>query len=150
MGLEIERKFKVKSEEFRKMSSSCTDIRQGYLSRDPMRTVRVRVRCSAAGSLGYITVKGITSGAVREEYEYEIPAADAERMLSLCEGRILSKTRWIVPYGDHLWEVDEFHGDLSPLIVAEVELSAADEAVSLPPFVGEEVTGDARYYNSSL
>lgn len=150
MGLEIERKFKVKSDEYRKMASSHTDIRQGYLNRDPMRTVRVRVRCCASGSLGYITVKGITSGAVREEYEYEIPVADAERMLSLCEGRILSKTRWIVPYGNHLWEVDEFHGDLSPLIVAEVELSAADEAVCLPPFIGEEVTGDAGYYNSSL
>lgn len=150
MGLEIERKFKVRSEVFRKMASSSIDIRQGYLSRDPMRTVRIRLRCGASGCQGYITVKGITAGAVREEYEYEIPAADAERMLSLCEGRMLSKTRWIVPYGDHIWEVDEFHGDLSPLIVAEVELSSPDEEITLPPFAGEEVTGDARYYNSAL
>ena len=145
MSLEIERKFLVVSDIYKAMSSGSEEIAQGYLGDCPERTVRVRIK----GEHGYLTVKGITRGCVRHEWEYEVPLDDARQMLGLCAGCIV-KRRWYVPYGGHTWEVDEFGGTLATLVVAEVELSDADEAVDLPPFVGREVTGDARYYNSSL
>lgn len=99
---------------------------------------------------GYITIKGVNHGAERKEWEYEVPVGDARDMLALSQTRVIDKTRYIVPFAGRDWEVDVFNGDLAPLVIAEVELPSADAAVELPPFVGEEVTGDPRYYNSSL
>lgn len=147
MAKEIERKFLVTDQSYRAMATGRREMSQGYLSVFPGATVRVRV----ADDRGYLTVKGVTVGAVREEFEYEIPVDDAREMLSLCGGRVLAKTRWLVPGPDgRIWEVDEFHGALGHLTLAEVELPEADAPVVLPPFVGEEVTGRPEYYNSSL
>lgn len=146
MALEIERKFLVKNDGYKQMASNSIFISQGYLSRDPQRTVRIRIR----DDKGFITVKGITKGAVREEYEYEIPADDARDMLKLCDGHIVEKRRWYVNFEGHLWEVDEFAGSLAPLTVAEIELPSADTSFGRPPFIGREVTGDPHYYNSNL
>lgn len=146
MATEIERTFLVNDDSFRDMASFTFHIIQGYLNRDPERTVRIRIRNDSA----FLTVKGKTEGCVREEYEYEIPLEDGLSMLKLCEGKILDKTRYIVPFEGFNWEVDEYHGDLEGLIVTEVEIPTADTYVPLPPFAGEEVTGDPRYYNSQL
>lgn len=147
MAKEIERKFLVKNTSYRELSSKSISITQAYLSRDPRATVRVRI----IGPEARITVKGITEGAVRDEWEYAIPVEDAREMIASCaSGRVIRKTRFIVPFDGMIWEVDEFEDTLAGLVVAEVELPAADVAITLPPFVGEEVTGDARYYNSSL
>lgn len=141
MAKEIERKFLVMDDSYK--SSPHTRIRQGYLSSEPTRTVRVRIK----GNRGFLTVKGLTCGATREEFEYEIPICDAEAMICLCEpDTIIDKTR----YNAGRWEVDEFHGRLDGLRVAEIELSGEDEAIELPSFAGREVTGDERYYNSAL
>ncbi len=147
MGKEIERKYLVADASYKDTAFSMVEIKQGYLNRDPERTVRVRLY----GNSGKITVKGLTKGIERLEFEYDIPAGDAEEMLSLCEGRVLDKSRWLVRAGDgHVWEIDEFHGDLAPLVVAEIELESVDEGFEVPSFIGTEVTGDPRYYNSSL
>lgn len=144
MGVEIERKFRVR-EDFQPRGTG-TRIVQGYLSRDPARTVRVRI----AGDRAYLTVKGETHGARRSEFEYEIPAADARAMLALCAPPLVEKTRRRVPYAGHTWEVDVFHGANEGLRVAEVELRDEAEDVTLPPWVTVEVTGEKRYYNASL
>ena len=146
MAKEIERTFLVDDDSFRKMSSFTVHILQGYLNRDPERTVRIRIRNDSA----FFTVKGKTVGCERDEFEYEIPLEDGLEMLKLCSGKILDKTRYMVPFGNFVWEVDEYHGDLQGLIVAEVELPNANVDVPLPPFVGIEVTGDPKYYNSQL
>lgn len=146
MAKEIERTFIVSDDSFRDMAAFTFHILQGYLNRDPERTVRIRIRNDSA----FLTVKGKTVGCVREEFEYEIPLEDGLQMLKLCEGRILDKTRYIVPYKGFNWEVDEYHGDLAGLIVTEVEMPRADAEIELPPFAGREVTGDPRYYNSQL
>ena len=146
MAKEIERTFLVDDDSFRKMSSFTVHILQGYLNRDPERTVRIRIRNDSA----FFTVKGKTVGCERDEFEYEIPLEDGLEMLKLCSGKILDKTRYMVPFGNFVWEVDEYHGDLQGLIVAEVELPNANVYVPLPPFVGKEVTGDPKYYNSQL
>lgn len=147
MAQEIERKFLVRNDSYKRLAKRCLTIRQGYLSRDPESTVRVRL----IGDEGKLTVKGITRGCSRAEFEYCIPEKDALRMLELCKDRIISKERWIVPGTDgKIWEVDEFQGDLAPLVVAEIELSSETEIFELPGFVGEEVTGNPAYYNSSL
>lgn len=148
MGKEIERKFLVINENYRSQSTAAYDIMQGYISTDPCRTVRVRIK----GDRAFITVKGITEGCKRDEWEYEIPLVDAREMLErLCGTSVLSKTRYIVPCGLLNWEVDEFHGLHEGLVVAEVELPDAGSDIGpLPDFVGREVTGDTRYYNSSL
>lgn len=146
MALEIERTFLVDDDSFRSMAKFTFHILQGYLNRDPERTVRIRIRNDSA----FITVKGITRGLVREEFEYEIPLEDGLEMLKLCSGRILDKTRYIVPFEGYNWEVDEYHGDLEGLIVTEVELPDAKIEPPLPPFAGREVTGDPKYYNSQL
>lgn len=146
MGLEIERKYLVKDDSYRAMTEESHMIRQGYLQRDPSRTVRIRTY----DSKGFITVKGITKGCTRIEYEYEIPLEDASRMLALCDGRVISKVRNIVHHMGMKWEVDEFLDDLSPLTVAEIELPDEDFKFELPDFIGEEVTGDPKYYNSNL
>ena len=147
MAKEIERKFLVTDPSFKEMSVSRRSIVQAYLNRDPKATVRVRI----ADEKAFLTVKGKNEGAVRDEWEYNIPVADARGMIARCaSGRVIEKTRFIVPFDGANWEVDEFQGELSGLTVAEIELPAADAKFTLPPFVGEEVTGDQRYYNSSL
>ena len=147
MAKEIERKYLVKDNSYRLLARDAVDIRQCYLSRDPSLTVRIRIK----GDSGYITVKGITIGATRDEWEYPIPVADAEAMAQrLADGWSIDKTRYLVEYGGRLWEIDEFHGRHDGLVVAEVELPGEDAEIELPPFIGEEVTGDERYYNSAL
>jgi adenylate cyclase len=147
MGQEIERKFLVRGE-FKSLSFQATRITQGYLSSVPERVVRVRVK----GDKGYITVKGIgnASGASRFEWEKEIPVNEAEELLALCEPGTITKTRYLVKAGDHTYEVDEFHGAHEGLIIAEVELDDENESFIKPEWLGEEVTGDKRYYNASL
>lgn len=145
MGIEIERKYLVRDDSWRGQGES-SRIVQGYLLRDAGRTVRVRIRNGRA----WLTVKSRPKGLVRSEFEYEIPAADAEQLLALCEQPVLTKERHLVRHGAHLWEVDEYEGDLAGLVVAEVELSVADEEIDLPAWVGEEVSGDPRYANSNL
>lgn len=147
MGLqEIERKFLVAGD-FRAEASGASRIIQGFLSSTPGRTVRVRVR----GDRGYITVKGPARGLTRFEWEKEIPVGEAEVLLRLCEPGMIDKTRWLVPSADgHTWEVDEFHGDNEGLVVAEIELGSEAEEFERPAWVGREVTGERRYFNSSL
>ena len=143
---EIERKFLVAGD-FRKEASGASRIIQGFLSSAQGRTVRVRIR----GEQGFLTVKGPAQGLTRFEWEKEIPAAEAEQLLALCEPGVIDKTRWLVPAADgHVWEVDEFHGDNEGLVVAEIELGAEEEPCGRPAWVGAEVTGDRRYYNSQL
>lgn len=147
MAKEIERKFLVTDDSYRGVAASRTEILQGYISTDPDRTVRVRI----SGSRGFITVKTRNIGAVRNEWEFEIPLADARAMLAAACSSVLSKTRYILPADDGLkWEVDEFHGCLEGLVVAEIELPGEDHPVNRPAFIGREVTGDPRYYNSNL
>lgn len=147
MSKEIERKFLVKDKTYRQKARQVRHITQGYLSLDPDRTVRVRL----ADGRGYITVKTRNHGAVRGEWEYEIPAEDAAEMLDACTGTVIDKHRYVVAAGGGLsWEVDEFHGIHDGLVVAEIELPAADTAVPEAGFIGEEVTDDARYFNSAL
>ena len=146
MAKEIERKFLVKNESF-KLFSTGVIYRQGYLNRDKARTVRVRV----AGELAFITIKGLTNGMERMEFEYPIPITDANEMLeTLCVKPLIEKLRYKLKCDGHLWEVDEFIGDNEGLTVAEVELKSADEHVFIPDWVGQEVTGDLMYFNSNL
>ena len=134
--------------DFKPFVKKTTRITQGYLSSVPERTVRVRVK----GEKGFITIKGIgsASGASRFEWEKEIPVEDAQELLKICEPGVSDKTRYLVDAGNHTYEVDEFYGDNEGLTVAEVELGAEDEAFEKPSWLGEEVTGDAKYYNSML
>ena len=144
MPLEIERKFLVSGHAWR--SADAVLYRQGYLNRDKQRTVRVRI----AGDRAFLTIKGVSSGATRVEFEYEIPVSEAAQLLTLCDGPLIEKTRHRVTVGGHVWEVDEFHGDNDGLVVAEIELGSEDEAFARPEWVSVEVTEDARYYNSNL
>ncbi len=145
MGKEIERKFLVKGDFPRENG---VRIIQGYLSSVPERTVRVRVK----GDKGYLTVKGIgnESGASRFEWEIEIPKEDALSLLKICEPGVIDKTRYHVKVGNHTFEVDEFYGDNEGLVIAEVELKDENEEFEKPEWLGEEITGDVRYYNSML
>ncbi|MDE6535466.1 MAG: CYTH domain-containing protein [Muribaculaceae bacterium] len=146
MGKEIERKFLVTDfDAVKTLARDSVRISQGYLSVAPERTVRVRLR----GNRAFLTIKGITCGASRAEYEYEIPEADARELLGLCEGKIIDKTRYLVDFEGHTWEVDEFHSPRR-LWVAEAELNSESEELILPPWVGQEVTGNPEYYNSSI
>jgi len=146
MGKEIERKFLVKGDSWRALAHG-KRYRQGYLSTVKERTVRVRT----AGDQGYFTVKGITEGASRAEYEYEIPLADANQMLdNLCLRPIIEKTRYRIPQADLAWEVDEFEGDNKGLIVAEIELKDEHQAFTMPDWISQEVTDDPRYFNANL
>ena len=148
MAQEIERKFLVLDDSFKHEAFSSHHIRQGYICSERGRTVRIRIR----DHQGFVTIKGpsVDGGLTRYEFEYEIPLADAEQLMTLCEPGIIDKTRWLVKSGEHTFEVDEFHGDNAPLVMAEVELKAPDDAPIIPHFIGEEVTGDRRYYNSQL
>lgn len=145
MATEIERKFLTTNEDWRQ--GKPTYYCQGYLNRDQNRTVRVRV----AGGKAMLTVKGLSTGMTRAEFEYDIPVADAEAMLKLCEQPLIEKNRWLVAGADGLtWEIDEFLGENQGLVVAEVELESEEQSVELPSWIGEEVTDDPRYFNSRL
>jgi CYTH domain-containing protein len=147
MAKEIERKFLV-SGEFRQDSPESYRIMQGYICSDPDRTVRVRVR----GDKGFLTIKGRGSedGLSRYEWEKEIPVSEAFELMALCASGVIDKTRYLVPFGKHTYEVDVFHGANEGLVLAEIELSDEQEAFEKPSWLGEEVTGDVRYYNSML
>lgn len=148
MSLEIERKFLVKKDDtYKTMASSHSHIQQGYMSCKGA-TVRIRLRDDKA----YLTIKGpsLNGGMTRYEFEREIPTVDALEMLKLCRGGVVDKTRWLVPFGGHTFEVDEFHGDNEGLLFAEVELQSEDENYDRPPFLGPEVTGNKHFYNSHL
>lgn len=146
MGKEIERKFLLKDSGWRGLAGGRL-YRQGYLSTVIERAVRVRT----IGDHAYLTIKGVSTGITRLEFEYEIPLADANSMLdNLCEKPLIEKTRYVIPYEDFTWEVDEFHGENAGLIVAEVELENECQEFRLPPWVGEEVSDDPRYFNANL
>ena len=146
MAVEIERKFRTKGVDFL-ANQEGERLTQGYLSHDPRATVRLRVQ----GDHAWLTIKGKTHGASRSEFEYPIPTADAHAMLDeMCPRGVIDKTRYRVKVGEHVWEVDEFHGDNQGLVVAEVELDSEDQPFERPPWLGEEVTDDPRYYNSAL
>ncbi len=148
MAQEIERKFLVLDDSYKHEAFSKSHIRQGYICSDKGRTVRIRLRDTKA----YVTIKGPShdGGLSRAEFEYEIPFADGEQLMDLCYAGIIDKTRWLVKSGIHTFEVDEFHGDNDGLVVAEVELNNRDESPEMPHFIGQEVTGDRRYYNGHL
>ncbi len=148
MAQEIERKFLVKNDNFKKESFKETKIVQGFLSTVPERTVRIRIK----GDKGFITVKGIgnESGASRYEWEKEISIEDAKGLLKISEPGVIDKTRFNIKSGGHTFEVDEFYGENNGLTVAEVELSSEDEDFIKPDWIGEEVTGQVKYYNSML
>jgi adenylate cyclase len=147
VGKETERKFLVKGD-FKPFVNKETRIVQGYLSSVPERTVRVRIK----GDKGFITIKGIgnASGASRFEWEKEVPVNEIEDLLKICEPGVIDKTRYLVKAGPHTFEVDEFHGENRGLIVAEIELGSENEEFQKPSWLGDEVTGDTRYYNSML
>jgi adenylate cyclase len=145
MGKEIERKFLVEGESWRQLATGVL-FRQGYLNQDPERIVRVRTM----GEQAVLTVKGPPRGITRLEFEYPIPLHDAEELLALCPRPPLEKTRYRIAHGNLVWEVDEFHGANQGLVVAECELLREEQAVERPEWVGAEVTGDSRYYNSNL
>lgn len=147
MAQEIERKFKVAGE-FKSLAKSSSHICQGYLCADGVRTVRVRLR----DDKGYLTIKGKSdaAGLSRFEWEKEISADDARELLKLCHPGAIDKTRYLVDYHGHTFEVDEFYGDNEGLLMAEVELKSQDEPFERPSWLGEEVTGDRRYYNAAL
>lgn len=147
MGIEIERKFLVKSLHWKKNITEAIPIRQAYLCSDPERTVRVRLW----GTEGKLTIKSKAKNSSRLEFEYDIPSSEALKMLdALCPFPQIQKTRFLVQNGRHVWEVDVFEGHNEGLIVAEIELEAEDESFELPDWVGEDVTEDHRYSNSSL
>lgn len=146
MGVEIERKFLVSGDAWRTLGAPVL-LRQGYLSADPERTVRVRIE----GEQGVLTIKSKSEGASRGEWEYPIPLRDAEELLDrLCERSLVEKYRRRIDFQGFTWEVDEFLGENAGLVVAEIELPAEDTVFDLPDWIGNEVTGERRYYNSSL
>ena len=147
-GLEIERKFLVRNDDYKRQAFSSSRIQQGYICSGHGRTVRVRIR----DDHGYLTIKGPSDvkGLSRYEFEKEITLDEAENLMKLCEPGSIDKTRWLVKSGNHTFEVDEFFGDNEGLVMAEVELHSEDEPYVKPDFVGEEVTGDRRYYNAHL
>jgi CYTH domain-containing protein len=144
MGSEIERKFLVRGAGWRQGARQ--RLCQGYLNRDKERVVRIRI----AGDQAYITIKGVTRGATRAEFEYEIPVHDAEQLLTLSDGPIIEKNRYVIDYEGARWEVDEFLGENAGLVVAEIELKSEEQTFSRPSWLSEEVTHDSRYYNSNL
>lgn len=143
--MEIERKFLVDKRKVHELTfASESLIKQGYLTNNP--TVRVRIK----GGRGFLTIKSLTRGISRQEFEYEIPLADAEMLLRMCGRDVLKKIRRTIEYGGHVWEVDFFMGRLAGLVMSEVELASADEQIILPEWITREVSGDSRYYNSNL
>ena len=164
-NIEIERKFLVLNEEYKQLATKHYTIVQGYICKEPDRTVRVRIRTEENGdSVAYLTIKSKpnANGFSRFEWEKEIDVADAKQLLDMCLPGVIEKTRWLIPHSNrqspiahsqlpHLtWEVDEFHGRLKGLVIAELELEKEDQAYEKPCFVGEEVTGNPRYYNANM
>lgn len=146
MGIEIERKFLLVGDAWRSLGAPVL-LRQGYLSSQRERVVRVRIE----GAQAMLTIKGVSVGASRGEWEYPIPLADAEQLLDgLCEQPLVEKYRRRIEFGGMLWEVDEFLGANAGLVVAEIELESEQQAFAKPDWVGAEVTDDARYFNSAL
>ncbi len=145
MGVEIERKFLVSDDRWRE-GAEASEYRQGYLAVQERCTVRVRL----AGARAWLTIKGASRGLSRQEFEYPLPGADAEQLLQLCQPTVISKTRHRLMHAGHCWEIDEFHGDNAGLVIAEIELSHADEAFDKPAWLGREVSADGRYYNAAL
>lgn len=146
MAREIERKFLVRDKRYRRLAE-LVSCRQGYLSTAKERIVRVRVK----GEKAYLTVKGATDGITRTEYEYEIPTAEAEQMLEqLCKKPIIEKDRYTIECDGLIWEVDEFHGPNEGLVLAEVQLDRENQKITMPEWIGQEVSGEPKYYNSSL
>jgi len=146
MGTEIERKFLVRDESWRLAPAESRRLRQGYLAIDGQFTVRVRTD----GEKAWLTLKGPQIGLVRAEFEYGLPFEDAETLLGLCRGRVVEKIRHRVPFGRHVWEIDEFLGANAGLVVAEVELGQPNEPFGRPNWLGEEVSEDSRYLNANL
>lgn len=148
MAIEIERKFLVADTSAHAVWRQAPGVayRQGYLNRDKTRTVRVRIADGAA----FLTIKGVSVGATRAEFEYPIPVADAQAMLLLCDGPLIEKTRHVLMYQGTRWEIDDFAGDNAGLVVAEVELQSETQGFAKPDWLGAEVTQDARYFNSNL
>ena len=146
--IEIERKFLVTSDAFKKEAFAKNQIAQGYLNSNPERTIRVRIK----GEKGFLTIKGKgnTSGMSRFEWEKEIPVEEAKKLLRLCENGVIDKTRFEVKAGNHIIEIDEFYGNNQGLVMAEIELKAENESFEKPLWLGKEVTGDERYYNAFL
>ncbi len=146
MALEIEHKYLVINDGYRNLATKSLNITQGYLSRDKACTIRVRITDDNA----FITIKGENSGDTRAEFEYALPIDDARCMLALCQHGFISKTRYLVHYKGNLWEVDEFHGKLEGMVIAEIEIPESGYKYDTPPFVGEDVTDNPYYYNSNL
>lgn len=154
MGLEIEHKYLVTNSSYRAMAHGKRELIQGYLNREPNCVVRIRI----ADNQAFLTIKGKNySGkdddslkSTRHEFEYKVPMRDARDMLKMCKGTIINKTRYLVNYAEHLWEIDEFHDTHEGLIIAEIELQSPSEEYMLPEFIGENVTSNPQYYNSNL
>lgn len=148
MPFEIERKFLVLGEDFKKQARSSSRISQGYICSGNGRTVRVRIR----DEKGFLTIKGPSdsAGLSRYEFEQEISLSDAMDLLKICEPGVIDKTRYLVDYAGHTFEVDEFYGDNEGLLLAEIELKSEDETFARPAFIGREVTGDRRFYNAHM
>jgi adenylate cyclase len=146
--IEIERKFLVKSEEYKNSSFEKNEIAQGYLNSNPDRTVRVRIK----GNKGYLTIKGKgnETGMSRLEWEKEIPVDEARTLMNICESGVITKIRYEIKFGNHVYEVDEFFGENEGLVIAEIELESEDETFEKPDWLGEEVTNNEKYYNSYL
>jgi CYTH domain-containing protein len=148
MSFEIERKFLVKSKDYQRESHKKFYVKQGFLNTNKHRTVRIRISDKNA----FLTIKGVSdkSGVSRFEWEKEIPVKDAKQLLLLCEKGIIEKNRYLIKYGNHIFEVDEFLEKNEGLIIAEIELSNENEVFEKPSWLGKEVTGDVKYYNSQL
>ncbi len=151
MPVEIERKFLVEGRPWEEFSSECADLIQGYLNTDPRATIRVRIEADRSGMRSAtLTIKGLSRGPSRSEYEYPVPVNDAEAMLREMAQHSLIKRRWFIRIAGHEWHVDEFLGDNTGLVTAEIEMSSENDAVDLPPWVGMEITNDHRYSNANL
>lgn len=146
MGVEIERKFLIGSHGWKDRVDQSISIKQGYLNSNKSRTVRVRTY----GGVGFLTIKGKSENLTRQEFEYEIPLDEAMSLLELCEMPIIEKTRFLVSHQGHDWEIDVFEGENEGLVVAEIELTNEDQKLPIPEWIGEEVSTDPKYYNSSL
>ncbi len=146
MKVEIERKFLVKNQDWKRLIVEKHSIQQGYLNTDKSCNVRVRIM----NNLAFITIKGKRINTARPEFEYEIPLNDAESILKLSKNSIIKKTRYTVNHKGQIWEIDQFEGDNQGLVIAEIELKQKDEAISLPNWIGTEISNDDRFYNLSL
>jgi adenylate cyclase len=146
MGLEIERKFLIKNDSWKNEIKKTISIRQGYLNSEVERTVRIRIQ----GELGVLTIKGKNQNVTRKEFEYQIPLDDALNLLSMCEKPIIEKTRFLIPSNRSTWEIDVFDGENKGLVIAEIELTSEEESFDIPNWLGEEVSSESKYYNSSL